>query len=615
MTQPALMLFGLGPVQDFIASARTTRDLLTGSTILAHLAEEAHAAACKQPGVQPYYPIPKAETDGFPNKFSLMLDDEKQAKTVAGVAQNAALKEWKRIADGVRRHLQTRMALQSGWDELWDVQIDNLLEFYWACVPVASSEDKKVREAQEQANILLDARKRLRDFKPYLGDQREKDTIDGALEQMGPVTGDNRLFWKELQERLDSSGSFVRLSPNERLSAVNLTKRFAFHVFPALVPDTTSHIRSTSDIATAYWKDHLQKLVGENSEVRKAWEEYRQALEPFLQAIKEPGGRIDKVDDVDGSFFYVEGLEPSEAQLENLNSKEIKTKARQAQDKLKALLKLTDLPSPSRYYSVLFLDGDKMGEVVSGKRTKKGQEARHPKEISADLEKYTSEVRRIVKEHIGLVIYTGGDDGLILLPNQTALACALELQRAWKLPETSVSMGLVVAHHKHPLRRVLEAGRAAEHTAKDEFDRDALAIQILKRSGETLQAGSNWKQHDTDNQLLEVFKILEDLRNYFQREWLSLKMPYRLRQEVQLIIPDQEDEDTEDSKKLKEMLGAEFKRIYKRQSNTPDAEPEAKEKVGILGDQLFKLAKIGNFDNFTNLLLVSAFLARSSDER
>jgi hypothetical protein len=62
----------------------------------------------------------------------------------------------------------------------------------------------------------------------------------------------------------------------------------------------------------------------------------------------------------------------------------------------------------------------------------------------------------------------------------------------------TASAGLVFAHHMQPLDQVVEQARAAEGVAKDELGRDALACALMKRSGERLTAGGQWRRNGTD---------------------------------------------------------------------------------------------------------------------
>lgn len=53
----------------------------------------------------------------------------------------------------------------------------------------------------------------------------------------------------------------------------------------------------------------------------------------------------------------------------------------------------------------------------------------------------------------------------------------------------TASAGLAVFHHRWPLGRALEEARRAQERAKDELGRDALAISLLRRSGQVTHTG------------------------------------------------------------------------------------------------------------------------------
>ncbi|MEN2993676.1 MAG: type III-B CRISPR-associated protein Cas10/Cmr2 [Bacteroidia bacterium] len=127
--------------------------------------------------------------------------------------------------------------------------------------------------------------------------------------------------------------------------------------------------------------------------------------------------------------------------------------------------------------------------------------------------------------HLGVVVYAGGDDVLAFLPAQTAIEAALKLRAAfsgflrqnatdWEIegqnqtgyiqtstqliptmgPRATASVGIAFAHHRMPLQVALEEARAALKTAKEKYGRNALAVHVLKRSGEPIQAGLKWTQ-------------------------------------------------------------------------------------------------------------------------
>ncbi len=123
----------------------------------------------------------------------------------------------------------------------------------------------------------------------------------------------------------------------------------------------------------------------------------------------------------------------------------------------------------------------------------------------------------------GRLIYAGGDDVAAVLPLSTALEAATRLQEAYNtafvtlrdgavIPAASphpahaplmlfpgsgegvsISGGLLLCHHKQPLRGALEeAGALLKQTAKQEMGRNALALRLKKRSGQPRTFAANW---------------------------------------------------------------------------------------------------------------------------
>jgi CRISPR-associated protein Cmr2 len=192
--------------------------------------------------------------------------------------------------------------------------------------------------------------------------------------------------------------------------------------------------------------------------------------------------------------------------------------------------------APPVYYAILKLDGDDLGGWLRGEKSPAVREAMHPKlveyfenqcgdsqnsgrldvkrpvgptlhaAISTALSNFALHVvPDVVGKHHGTVIYSGGDDTLVLLPVSTALECARELRQAymcdWYVADgrehlmmgsrATLSGGLVVVHAKDDLRLALQDARAAEKKAKD-TGKDALCITIRRRSGEHTSAICPW---------------------------------------------------------------------------------------------------------------------------
>jgi CRISPR-associated protein Cmr2 len=141
----------------------------------------------------------------------------------------------------------------------------------------------------------------------------------------------------------------------------------------------------------------------------------------------------------------------------------------------------------------------------------------------------------VEKKHHGTLIYAGGDDVLALLPTETALACAAELEEVWRRDwadddrgtrrllmggRATVSAGVAVVHYKEDLRLALQAARDAEKQAKS-AGRDALGLRVVRRSGEDSSAVVGWGQ----------VGALQALVNDF-RAGASDRWTYRLRAEL-----------------------------------------------------------------------------------
>lgn len=667
MNQQAIIYFAIGPVQDFIASARTARDLWAGSRLLSYLSQQAQDYLLNS--AKPIYPnrfIPKSENylvSSFPNKFSVLVEGNlTEAETLAKQTEQFVRAEWTKVATAVHSELQKLVpASWSGWDKLWDKQISGLLEIYWVCTNVVEGEQQAARQ---EAAALLDARKRLRYFSNYEGDNREKDTLDGLLEQLGPRQNEAETtrregvhqFWKAFQEAVNgrqAKNVIARLSRNERLSAVNLVKRFAWDYFfrQELISKfdgskQAAHlpIPSTADIAIAAWRDQLRQLMRIDGELVNALSSFlsNKDLLDFLESTGENFSRpnlglTERLQELDGRYFYPEfyDIEPDTeltSEAEKQEQSKTRVAAKKALSAFNDFLKGKAYPTlgyPPRYFAVLRLDGDQMGTRVA--------ESENPAGISDLLSEYAKKVREITESNLGKVIYTGGDDALVLLPCENLLGCATKLQQAYLslgLPLLSgepatVSMGAAIAHYKYPLQKTLLAAQEAQNRAKTPniYDRDALAITVLKRSGETIETGSNW-QIDTS----PVFQTLDELRQNFYTGRISSRLPYRLRQETFSLLSTKLPPD------LREPLLSEFKWVYGRHINMKVLEQEAQQQLVIAGlepnseslkervNLLFRdlnslqvrleeIARFGEFEDFCNLLLTSAFLAREWEEK
>lgn len=143
------------------------------------------------------------------------------------------------------------------------------------------------------------------------------------------------------------------------------------------------------------------------------------------------------------------------------------------------------------YLAVLHMDGDRMGAHLSSLKT-----VEEHQKFSRILTKFADEIvpRMVDGYDRAALVYAGGDDVLALLPMNIALDVADRLQEAFRR-ETglSASAGIAITPYNLPLDTALELARKAEETAKDDLGRNAVVITEAHGTGQTREAGSQWK--------------------------------------------------------------------------------------------------------------------------
>jgi CRISPR-associated protein Cmr2 len=260
----------------------------------------------------------------------------------------------------------------------------------------------------------------------------------------------------------------------------------------------------------------------------------------------------------DGDVLFSDTFRPRRL-WDSYGKKVSEREAQEWREKVENLYKVVK-SRPSPYYAILMMDGDRMGKRLSGV-----EDPEMHKRISETLARFAGEeVKRIVEEdHPGKVVYAGGDDVLALLPVKHALPAAREIRDAMVevmrplLPNFTVSAGIAIAHHLYPLEAALQHARKTERAAKEEYNRNAVAVIFLKRSGEWERAGGGWK----------VVDEVERLREYFAKGWLASRFAPLLTYEAEVM----EELDEEATYQL-------LKRLVARQS-APDFPEEKGEEL------------------------------------
>jgi CRISPR-associated protein Cmr2 len=517
-----LFLITIGPVQEFIAGARRTRDLWFGSWLLSELSRTA-AGAIKTNGgeVQLIFP-PDALID----------DDRSDLANVANKILATVEADPKQLGVDVPSAVKKR--LMQLWDAAIDPtkdpikgpieapvarrQIEDLLEIYWASVELPTETD--YANARRQVEALMAARKTTRDFAQVTwGDKVPKSSIDGQRESVineaqfpRPGMPDD-----ERQSIVDALYKNYRAGPAERLSGVDLLKR---HGNPS---QGSLYFPSTSDISV---RPLLRRLRANESVAETAWKQFLTVIEQ-LAAGRLREERVSRNHPILG--HYDGGLLLESRLYELIDDRRQQREARNA---LTDFYRAVDAPRPAPYYAIVLADGDRMGATIDYQTTLD----RHV-ELSRRLGDFAANARRIVEEHEGALIYAGGDDVLAFVPLHTLLACVRSLHESFALTinpknterfadkdgnEPTLSVGVAMCHQIEPLSDALNLARTAEKAAKAIDGKNALAITLSKRSGADVTVSGRWGRIDRDLSAFATMHRMEALPDGTAFQWRDL---------------------------------------------------------------------------------------------
>jgi CRISPR-associated protein Cmr2 len=661
----ALLTMSLGPVQSFIAAARSTSDLWAGSHLLSRLAWECMRPLCEELGpdavlfprlrgipqvdlwLRDQMQLPaelfkdcewqKGATDANP-LFSAALPNRFVAVVPAAQAQalahkcEQAVRDWLQSTgqDVVHRLLEAA-DLDTGGEQHCHQQMREQLagfpEVHWAAVPFSLIRPRNAGKQNDLDTTQLSAA-----MAPYFGaapDQPAGFLSSPAWQVLKDdmAWDDRTTFWSpnpgtlypavfDLAERAlaaaKASRSFEQLPQHgwrcsltgesewlttdpaqlqksyrqqkdtlwakvhqakkswakegEHLGGLAALKRLWPSVFADEVGQATGKtvgrfVVSTHTMALA---SQLEDWLGKGAPAGQDFSDAYQKLEPESVALPRRLMRHEA--------NHVEDAKVLPGLLEAARDSEEPSAYEHATKVVRGTLGVDKLET---YYSLLMMDGDRMGAILAGDETTHTAisylQSFHPKvqsgfekqaERNAKLKAYGHQpraispnrhlavsgalndfsqtvVRHVVEqEHLGRVLYSGGDDVLAMLPTADLLSAMQRLRHAysgsapgdaqtdWGMvrnrqgdvrhtlvlnkgfawlngrlmrmmsPQATASTGAVIAHHQAPLGAVLQALRAAEKRAKNEGGqrggRDAFSITVVKRSGGTLSLTEHW---------------------------------------------------------------------------------------------------------------------------
>jgi len=586
----------------------------------------------KEKGVNVSLPSADAlKVANFPNFYFALVSEDK-AKNLAEESERRFTGAWEEICCAVKRWVEAKVRNKGKnitfdfcWDGIWERQKNGVFEIYWAYCGWGESpedvrkdcknsmkqcvEDKRFEERFNRAEEpekwglvyphlsmltgqAVTQRKNLRGFNP-VEEPGEKCTLCGIKEALRTSEYKGRKQVKELWEKIREELG-IRLRKGEMLCGVCLTKRLAAEAYFKIEfekyynDEFNSNFPSTGSIASAVFKLELFEKLKNNDRLQKLMESYVDSINELLKNLGKPSDapvipRFNKPEfsnygfgefaKTDGEWLYEESLswEKLNRVYEGKVEKQDQEKALTALKELRAEAKKLDIDMPSKYYALLYMDGDSMSKWVNGKNLPKLKDAlpdyedseeKRPlspslhRSLSTALRNYALRVvRNVVEErHTGKLVYAGGDDVLAFVPLEDLLSTLRELRILFsgreyknnglesrkgfvKIGENgewgmvmsecaTASIGVVISHYLHPLYRAVdEVNDALFERAKEELDRDSFAITVIKKSGSILKTGAKWEYEGVD-----TIRVIERVVKLFRTDKLSTTLPYHLQE-------------------------------------------------------------------------------------
>jgi len=648
----SFLLFQIGPVQDFIKQARSTRDLWAGSYLLSYLIARAMFAVAKAVGPESIvYPqlrgAPLIDWFGFggegqfwsdekrasfkrggvreelltpnlPNRFLALVPkgwSNSSGQTIAELAKAGVERAWREIADAVHDSIEEKLgASYPGWDQFWEEQT--------ARFPVV---DYRIHDWEDTSAVLKEVARDGGTPPLHVGwvNHPLRHAIEWATAKIAPAHFDARCYksksWKEgglwKSQLLDGTGQPLR--EGEPPVIENQGFVWALHYAAtewkfAAVKNARSFDQWGSDAKVE--KDHLdgrnEVLGGEGHDA------FWRAMREVKWSETSPNNLF-KGSQEYGALTAIKRLYPFVwlPRTEALDSEPPRFESVQGIAEIaEAIERDSDDGAGPKYYAILCMDGDDMGQWVGGSKTPlwrdvlsgSDEDTKTPlgyfKErwgdgwdrvrtpVTPSFHAALSEslgnfslycAGQIVAAFGGQLIYAGGDDVLAMLPANQSLDCADALQLVfrgsdpahrgrssrvvqnklkelfefpaegfvrclkgtgvgehcrpnWPLivpgPAATASVGIAIGHVRSPMQDVIQAAREAEHSAKlvkeGPYEKGAIAVRVLKRSGESVEFAARF-----DSGVTGVWSDVET-----ERDRLSSRFVHRFLTKVKPVL-------------------------------------------------------------------------------
>ncbi len=609
----SMLRLQIGPVQDFIAAARTSRDLWSGSYLLSRLMAAALHYLEQQEGAEIIFPstgelsicrwwaneqpnapwVEGAEAPCLSNKLVACVPTE-QAESLAQAVRDTVRATWQNIADNVWGMLPQGIRQDAARRARYNMQVQQHLAVDYAHLPMDLPLEDMLRLAQGVT---------------------DSTPLTRALQSM--QNGDEGARYAAIYYLVDHCMNAVRKVNGFGARNAGIGRDAGWY--------------AGSDLAKDYLTGKEEQVFCMKTDAKwcSDWE-YSRYLAPCRQDVL---GAITLIK----RLWYVDRMKAHEARLPRLNARYGPNVEGQA-------------ASRSHYYAVLAMDGDNIGAALTRQNEggNKMVNAAFHRLFSASLAEFAQKkVSAIVKEYNGELIYAGGDDVLALLPlhvekkrpdgtpitGEAAIAsavdCAAKLGTAFRdamagiRPGMTVSAGLAIVHSSAPLQDAVEAARRAESRAKSTLGRNAFSISLMKRSGEIIEWGARWDSGA--RQLLDTWQeCIENglISTKGAHRYAELLTPYMSRQSA-LVQYEQHSPYNTAAVRIAQL---EFDSMLERQwtgSKDSPARDKLRQALQVYTDKLVqeKKANSGEYrvsnpaDELVPMCSVAAFIGRKPNEK
>jgi len=615
-----LMVFSITPVQAFISKARKLRDYWTGSVLLSWLAFEGmrwvienlgpdhvlYPSLIDQPLVNEYmkqnwkitnegFLKPPVDIASFPNKF-LFLTPMNHAEDIATQIKNQIRSSWRELHEKVCDTAILKMddflsEDQKGFiDEMFQQQNSHFWDLQWAAAHLAKNNDQPELEKLLPESIYKAAFSLLEKFNKIIADKPHYDKSGrGALYSLSHSLAQTALAVSKTRKtitRLPETGEKCHLCGEfEVLHHRKFQNDTSAGEYKNGINEFWWHLK-------AQWDGDEENSLGHNLKEneklcsiclvkRMAYEAMKNNTGHVLHGVFKDKKSFPSTTDIALTTFF---------EREKFADEKRKVFAQKVHDKAD---EKTD--NQDRYYAILMMDGDKMGKLVNGETLGSTWESvMHPDVVTRiknpDFEKKYHDnwqeifgakrlvtpavhasiseslgdfslygVPSIIKKYKGTLIYAGGDDVCAVLPVETSLDAAREIQEyyvstfkliqketppedivnSWspkpgklsinlgKGENISISAGILICHHKESLTQMIEKGHhLLDEKAKKEAGRNACAIELRKRSGGSRYFIRKW----SDTKAWESFSSIGKAIKSKNKIQVSTSVVYRLEQ-------------------------------------------------------------------------------------